>query len=111
MNDETFDALANEYRRSLLVALFAETPEPDTVHSGAENTVAAVPTELASGFALAHIHLPKLEDHGFIKWDKDANEVAKGPQFPEIRPLLECLADHAENEPGQRVAGESLSDC
>jgi len=37
-----------------------------------------------------------IEDYGYIEWNKDANEVVKGSRFDELRPLLECVRDHAD---------------
>lgn len=48
---------------------------------------------------LYHIHLPKLAAAGFIEWDREANKVEKGPQFEEIRPLLELMEEHRETLP------------
>ncbi len=41
-----------------------------------------------------HVHLPKLEDYGYIEWNKETDQIIKGPQFDEIRPLLECIASN-----------------
>lgn len=97
MNNYTFDALANEHRRSLLVELLESSPLDDTVH---------VPTDVGSGVgepdrsrtALYHTHLPKLADYGFIRWDEDAHEVSRGTLFEEIQPLLEIVANRTEGE-------------
>jgi len=43
-----------------------------------------------------HNHLPKLDDLGFVSWDRENGVVATGPQFEEIRPLLELLADNGD---------------
>ena len=44
-----------------------------------------------------HSHLPKLVDYGFIEWNTDTREIAKGPQFEEIRPVLECIDESTES--------------
>lgn len=46
-----------------------------------------------------HVHLPKLADLGFIEWDSERHEVKKGPNFDEIRPLLELLDNHKDELP------------
>lgn len=97
MNDFTFDALANEHRRTLLVELFESRSHEDTVH---------IPTDVDSRAndpdhqrtALYHTHLPKLVDYGFIRWNENTHEIRRGPQFGEIRPLLEVVADRADGK-------------
>lgn len=96
--DELFKALANVHRRRLLVALLDHNPQQDTVdlpedaHRGDE-ALEALRQELF------HHHLPKLEEAGFIRWNRDAGDVMKGPRFDEIRPLLELMRDHADELP------------
>lgn len=95
--DTTFDALADRSRRRLLVSLSERDPQ---------NTEdALVPVDISDGdvselkIEMRHHHLPKLEEVGFIEWDRNTNEVWKGPRFDEIRPLLELLSDHADELP------------
>lgn len=96
--DEHFDALSNPHRRRLLVALLEHNPQrddavrPEDIHEG-EKALEV----LREG--LFHIHLPKLEEAGFIEWNRDTHEVVKGPEFDEIRPLLELMQDHADELP------------
>nr|WP_218153825.1 hypothetical protein [Halopelagius inordinatus] len=42
---------------------------------------------------LRHVHLPKLEESGLIEWNRESGAVARGPEFEEIEPLLELLAN------------------
>ncbi|WP_348612718.1 transcriptional regulator [Halobaculum rarum] len=48
---------------------------------------------------MKHVHLPKLEEYGFITWNRDTDEVSKGPNFEEIRPLPEMFAAHEDELP------------
>lgn len=48
---------------------------------------------------MRHVHLPKLEEKGFIKWEREANVIRAGPQFEEIQPLLQLMHDHADELP------------
>ena len=48
---------------------------------------------------MKHVHLPKLERYGFIDWNQDINQVSKGPNFEETRPLLEMLVAHEDELP------------
>jgi len=91
MKDDTFDALANEHRRTLLVALLDENPQRGTVSPSVENDVGELKTKSRVETMLYHTHLPKLEEYGFIRWNRDTQDISKGPQFENIRPLLECL--------------------
>jgi hypothetical protein len=96
--DGHFEALANIHRRRLLVALLDHNPQrddvvvPEDVHEG-DKTLQDLQTELY------HSHLPRLEQAGFIRWNRDTHEVMKGPKFDEIRPLLELMRDHTDELP------------
>ncbi len=96
--DGHFEALANIHRRRLLIALLDHNPQrdrvdvPGDVHEG-EAALEILQTEFY------HVHLPKLENAGFIRWNQDTNEVMKGPRFDEIRPLLKLMRDHADELP------------
>lgn len=95
--DDALDALADVQRRKLLLSLLDHNPQDDApvMMGGSESEIEA----LQSLTTMNHVHLPKLVEYGFIEWDKEANEVSKGPNFVEIRPLLELLDDHAEELP------------
>ena len=96
--DEHFEVLANIHRRRLLVALLDHNPQrddvtvPEDVYEG-EKALEVLQTEFY------HSHLPRLEEAGFIRWNRDAHEVVKGPRFDEIRPLLELMRNHADELP------------
>jgi len=96
--DEYFEALANIHRRRLLVALLDHNPQrdevtvPEDVHEG-EIALEALQTKFY------HTHLPRLEEAGFIGWNRDTHEVVKGPRFDEIRPLLVLIQNHADELP------------
>jgi len=48
---------------------------------------------------LRHNHLPKLEQAGYIEWDQDTGSISEGPNFDEIKPMLELLETHADELP------------
>lgn len=97
MNDATFDSLADERRRTLLVALLDEHQLDATAPIPVDDGAGAVNTERRMQAEMYHRHLPKLADQRFIDWDRDTDEIVKGPQFEELRPLLEVVAPHVEN--------------
>ncbi len=92
--DEMLDALADVRRRTLLVDLSEHNPQTVTPAVGDTEDAA-----FDRFVAMRHIHLPKLEDYGFIEWDRENGEVIKGPAFDEIRPLLELLDTHRNELP------------
>ncbi|MFB6096989.1 MAG: ArsR family transcriptional regulator [Haloferacaceae archaeon] len=96
--DDAFDALANRYRRRVLVALARRDPQ-----SGALKVPEAVlPADgWSEGLEIVfyHVHLPKLEDRGFVEWDREARTVAPGPAFEAIRPLVELMDEHSDQLP------------
>jgi len=91
--DEMLATVADTHRRTLLLALLEENPQ-DELPVGNDDSADDAVEQLVQ---MRHVHLPKLVEYGFINWDEEANEVTKGPNFEEIRPLLELLRDH-ENE-------------
>lgn len=91
--DDMMDVLADVQRRKLLIALLKNNPPVVIAGSEAEDD------DAKRLVAMDHVHLPKLADYGVIDWDRESNEVHKGPNFDEIRPLLELLDDHEDELP------------
>ncbi|WP_312909138.1 DUF7344 domain-containing protein [Natronosalvus caseinilyticus] len=91
MNDNTFNALAHEQRRTLLLDLLESNPQDAGIESlTGESVLTDAEQRLQTG--MYHVHLPKLEDYGYIEWNEETNEIIKGPQFDEIRSLLKFIA-------------------
>ena len=89
--DELLDALGNVQRRKLLRALLIQNlqdNEPVLV-----DEADATDQELTEFLEMNHLHLPKLANEGYIIWNRDSKEVSKGPNFEEIRPLLDLLVN------------------
>jgi len=99
--DELLDALGHVQRRKLLLALIVHNPRNDDPVVIDEDESAG--EELTRLVAMQHVHLPKLERYGFIEWDQDTNQVSKGPNFDEIRPLLKIIDDHVAELPNEWV--------
>lgn len=92
--DQLFRALSHATRRRILLSL-VEDDSPDGwrefetvefVPDGPEQEISAV--------TLRHIHLPHLDDAGFIGWDQESERITRGASFEDIRPLLELMEDH-----------------
>ncbi|WP_338739508.1 DUF7344 domain-containing protein [Haloplanus salilacus] len=49
--------------------------------------------------SMHHIHLPKLEETGLVRVDRDSNRVRRGPESDDIEPLLRLIDDHADELP------------
>ncbi|RKD93468.1 DUF7344 domain-containing protein [Halopiger aswanensis] len=94
--DEVFDALAAAQRRRLLFALLDDAPQHVTELSGVPWSI---PKSEADTIAEHHRHLPKLDESGFIDWDREEQVITKGPRFDEIEPVLECLNDRRDELP------------
>jgi predicted transcriptional regulator len=94
--DDMLDVMSHIQRRKLLMALMDHNPQDDTlsVPAGSEDV-----DSIERLVQMKHVHLPKLVDHGFVEWNRDTHEVTKGPNFDEIRPLLELLDDHKDELP------------
>ncbi|QLG49445.1 DUF7344 domain-containing protein [Natrinema halophilum] len=90
--DALFEALANEHRRRILFGLI------DRKRQGESPICIDVPPDTAGGQNIAsiechHVHLPKLDDYGFIDWNQRTNTVEAGDRFADIRPILEQLRE------------------
>jgi hypothetical protein len=95
---DLFDALSNPYRRQLLVALLEHNPQDDDDQDPLDILIggqAAVDLDTV----MRHTHLPKLEAMGFIEWDKDADEISRGPNWNQIAPVLTLIHKHRDELP------------
>lgn len=88
--DDTLDALAHNQRRTLLVTL-SKADSPVEIRDSKDG-----PYTAEQRVQMGHVHLPKLEKYGFVRWDQGRNEVSKGPNFGEVEPFLELLDEHGE---------------
>jgi hypothetical protein len=122
--DCAFDALSHRYRRRLLFALstrqsglagavavsdlvadgrdgprgtgdlvLGKRPVPAPIGAADDRDSTAVRTELV------HVHLPKLADAGYVRWDPDGETVRRGPSFGAVEPIVRLLLDHWDELP------------
>jgi hypothetical protein len=95
--DELLEALANGYRRELLLALLEHNPqdddEPDPldIHDSTEDA--------ASQFDIFMYHLPMLDKLGIVEWNEETDEIVKGPDWDEFAPLLRLIEEHKDELP------------
>lgn len=90
--DEQFTVLADVERRRLLVALLKENPRSDILEKTDESDDETVRRRVS----VRHNHLPRLEDHGLVEWDRKNQIVARGPEFEKIEPFLLVLDEHRD---------------
>ena len=98
----TFEALGAPDRRQLLFALLEEGPQVDgTPGPPAHQPDGPVSVDAdASRIDLFHVHLPKLQDLGYVDWERGTGRVGRGPNWAEVVPVLELLRDHRGELPG-----------
>lgn len=104
--DAAVEALADERRRHLVVALDR--------HDGSDGwvDVSRVAPETATtadaGVELRHAHLPKLASGGFIEWDRADGRVRPGPCFETVARLAEAIST-AEIETSAAAEAQAVS--
>jgi hypothetical protein len=91
------EALAHPYRRELLLAPLEDNPQ-DRGDVDPLNTHAA-DEEAFSQYNIFMGHLPKLDRMGIIEWKKKEDEIIKGPEWEEYKPLLRLIAENKNELP------------
>jgi hypothetical protein len=95
---EKFDILSHPVRRRLLVAVNDKNPQDED--DLASNSIVGDGENLEMlEQEMYHCHLPKLEEAGFINWDRDTGTITRGPRFEEIEPLIKLMNDHQDELP------------
>lgn len=112
MNDDVLDGIADVQRRLLLTRLVHDEPQPVPQLSSKSREIlqadeGLLQEYLSGSLEIAnadktnirthHVHLPKLVEYSYIKWDQDAHVMTQGPKFDDVRPLLEVV-DDGQNE-------------
>lgn len=101
--DRAVNALGHRYRRRLLVALLDHNPQDEDDAQEAEDALGTVAGAQSDAelieTELIHNHLPRLEELGYITWDREAGDIGRGPNWDEIEPLLRLLREHGEDLP------------
>ncbi|MDS0281605.1 winged helix-turn-helix domain-containing protein [Haloarcula onubensis] len=95
-SDELFEILSHSVRRRVLTVLVRN-----------EEHEAFSPEEFAPGngpfdaflASLHHVHLPKLAEAGFIRWNRERGTVTGGPRYDEVAPLVTLLLTHEDDLP------------
>lgn len=125
--DDRLEALGRVERRRLLLRLStADPPDGSRVdfgelacdgngldrdrdelgrdRGGLDGTVVGRNREDLDPFVtMRHLHLPVLEERGFVRWDRENHRVTRGPRFEELEPFLELLRELQDDLPGRWV--------
>lgn len=83
--DSVMESLQKSERRTILLSLLKDPRE-----CSIEQLQESIAAERAQQ-RLYHLHLPKLEEAGYIDWDPDSGRVSRGPNFSEVEPLVRFL--------------------
>lgn len=92
--DRFMSILADRQRRAILYTLGQENPRhvSDLLVRGVKQ-----PDHVE--IELRHSHLPKLDDAGYIEWDRETDEVRPGVRYDDIEPLLSLIGEHTDEFP------------
>jgi hypothetical protein len=95
-----YEALVHPYRRRLLLAMLKADDHGVAYPNPLEfaPVVQGAPGK-SRRIAMAHNHLPKLAEMGIVRWDREAEELSKGPERDEIEPLLRWMAENRDELP------------
>lgn len=95
--DNALNALSHPSRRRLLFELYEEVTsgEGDSIDYTDISQFRAEERYLR----FYHVHLPKLEEFGYIRWNEPEKTIQKGPLWDEIEPLLELIYTHLSELP------------
>jgi hypothetical protein len=93
-----FDTLRDQSRRRVLVSLrdIDSRTVSDIVDEAQQRDGR---DRRAVRIAFVHIHLPKLDETGYIDWRKDADRIDRGPRFGEIEPVIDSLERNSDRLP------------
>ena len=112
--DTALYLLSDETRRAVVYSLatseghqsietLLSDSEAETGHGSSSDEY---PLTREQRITLYHIHLPTLEDHDVIAWNRDQATVAKGNAFHEIRPVSDLLRGNETKLPTEFGHGE-----
>jgi len=95
-----YEALVHPYRRRLLLAMLKADRNDVAYPNPLEFApVAQGDPGKSRRIAMTHNHLPKLDDMGIVRWDREAEELSKGPEWDELEPLLRWMEEHRDELP------------
>ena len=96
--DQLFTCLSHPTRRRLLTTLAVDNPRDEKEFESPDFKPEDQELELFIA-QLYHKHFPHLEHAGYITWDRTSDTITRGPNFEEIRPLIELMNNHQDELP------------
>lgn len=87
--DDLFDALANHHRRQLLSTLLDSKPETE------------IPVPETLTVRMNHAHLPRLDEAGYIEWDRERDVIRRGSRFDDVLPIITIMRENDHELPGE----------
>lgn len=96
--DELLDVLSHPHRRRILTRLHVRNPRDEAEFDPEELAQADEALDVDT-IHLVHNHLPKLDEAGFVDWDRERQVVRRGPRFHEIAPLIDLMVTHRDELP------------
>lgn len=95
MIDEALDCLSDARRRRILVSLYEDCEAIDLSEFVRREDAESGQLRIK----ITHVHLPKLEAYGYVRWDRNEGEVWKGPDYDEVAPVVELLHENRKELP------------
>lgn len=91
--DRLFASLSHPTRRRILTTLAEDNPRNKAEFESPAFRPDDEPPERFK-IELHHTHLPKLDEAGYIEWDRESDTVRRGSAFEEIRSLITLFNEH-----------------
>lgn len=96
--DVALVVLGDPTRRDVLTRIGEYGPE-ESAEFEEEDFAERVGDREFDRVALYHRHLPKLDDAGFVDWDRESGVITSGPRYEEIRPLVRLIQGYRYDLP------------
>ena len=90
--DRSYELLSHAYRRQVLYVLREDGTATAGELADALLTAGVADARDRALAALVHTHLPKLDDHGIVAYDRDGAVVALDDGVSRLEPFLEVTA-------------------
>jgi hypothetical protein len=108
MSDETVEQVLTAQPWRILRALRTENPRTADPVLRSDETLDGEAYESVC-YELYHVLLPELADDGFVIFDRESDELRRGPAFETVRPLLDRPTDELrELDAGPFVYDDSI---